>query len=178
MILFGAIYHRLLVKPHPASPRPLPADVVSTQRTNYKNHLTPTGWVGPSFGRFNILCMYSAAAVSTTPPNVRQSRSAVYSVLEHTRLQTLLLQSADSLGLSRCPITALLCNAFFLLNSSGPLVRNSNLGLVLIPYRASQFQYNLLWSVSYWSGWKKSQFVVCVEFPTSLMFDMPFGLSS
>ena len=30
------------------------------------------------------------------------------------------------------------------LYSSGPLVRNSNLGLVLIPYRASQFQYNFL----------------------------------
>ena len=43
---------------------------------------------------------------------------------------------------------------------SSPLVRNSNLGLVLIPYRASQFQYNFLWSVSYWSGWKKSQFLV------------------
>ena len=28
--------------------------------------------------------------------------------------------------------------------SSGPLVRNSNLGLALIPYRASQFQYNFL----------------------------------
>ena len=28
--------------------------------------------------------------------------------------------------------------------SSGPLVRNSNLGLVLIPYRASQFQYTFL----------------------------------
>ena len=28
--------------------------------------------------------------------------------------------------------------------SSGPLVRNSSLGLVLIPYRASQFQYNFL----------------------------------
>ena len=43
VILFGAIYHRLLVKPHPASPQPLPADVVSTQRTKYKNHLTPMG---------------------------------------------------------------------------------------------------------------------------------------
>ena len=52
VILFGAIYHRLLVKPHPASPQPLPADV-STQRTKYKNHLTPMGWGGPlSFGRF------------------------------------------------------------------------------------------------------------------------------
>ena len=46
VILFGAIYHRLLVKPHPASPQPLPADVVSTQRTKYKNHLTPMGWGG------------------------------------------------------------------------------------------------------------------------------------
>ena len=53
VILFGAIYYRLLVKPHPASPQPLPADVVSTQRTKYKNHLTPMGWRGPlSFGRF------------------------------------------------------------------------------------------------------------------------------
>ena len=61
---------------------------------------------------------------------------------------------------------------------SGPLVRNSNLGLVLIPYRASQFQYNFLWSVSYWSGWQKKPVSCCVEFPTSLMFGMPFGLSS
>ena len=43
VILFGAIHHRLLVKPHPASPQPLPADAVSTQRTKYKNHLTPMG---------------------------------------------------------------------------------------------------------------------------------------
>ena len=62
---------------------------------------------------------------------------------------------------------------------SGPLERNSNLGLliVLIPYRASQFQSNLLWSVSYCLGWKKKA-VSRVEFPTSLAFDMPFGLSS
>ena len=54
VILFSAIYHRLLVKPHPASPQPLPADVVSTPRTKYKNHLTPMGWGGPlSLGRFN-----------------------------------------------------------------------------------------------------------------------------
>ena len=92
-----------------------------------------------------VRCMYSAAAVSTTPPNVRQSRSAVYSVLEHTRLHTLLVQSADSLALSRCPITALLlCNALLYNCSSGPLERNSNLGLVLIPFRASQLQYNFL----------------------------------
>ena len=47
--------------------------------------------------------------------------------------------------------------------SSGPLVRNSNLGLVLvlIPYRASQFQYNFSSSVSYWSGWKKASFSLC-----------------
>ena len=65
--LFGAIYHRLLVKPHPASPQPLPADV-STQRTKYKNHLTPMGWGGPlSFGRLksvqhnqNTCHLYSA----------------------------------------------------------------------------------------------------------------------
>ena len=45
-------FTRLLVKPHLASPRPLPADV-STQRTKYKNHLTPMGWDGPlNFGRF------------------------------------------------------------------------------------------------------------------------------
>ena len=43
--------------------------------------------------------------------------------------------------------------------SSGPLVRNSNLGLVLIPYRASQFQYNFL-SVSSWWRRKKRQFLV------------------
>ena len=68
--------------------------------------------------------------------------------------------------------TALLAVLSFVLcssinySSSGPLVRNSNLGLliVLIPYRASQFQYNFLWSVSYWSGWKKSQFLVVSNF--------------
>ena len=54
VIVFGAICHRLLVKPHPASPRPLPADVFSTQWTKYKKHLTPMGWGGPlTFGRFN-----------------------------------------------------------------------------------------------------------------------------
>ena len=51
-----------------------------------------------------------------------------------------------------------------LLYSSGPLVRNSNLGVVLVPYRASQFKYNFLWSVSYWSEWKKSQFLVVSNF--------------
>ena len=51
-----------------------------------------------------------------------------------------------------------------ILYSSGPPVRNSNLGLVLIPFRASQSQYNFLWSVSYWSGWKKSQFLVVSNF--------------
>ena len=44
VILFGAIYHRLLVKPHPASPQSMPPDDFSTQRTKYQNHLTPMGW--------------------------------------------------------------------------------------------------------------------------------------
>ena len=68
---------------------------------------------------------------------------------------------------------------FFRLCSSGPLARNSNLGLLIVlnPCRASQFQYNFLRSVSYWSGRKKKPVICCVEFPTSLMFDMPFGLS-
>ena len=33
-------------------------------------------------------------------------------------------------------------------SSSSPLIRNSNLGLVLIPYHTSQFQYNFVWSTS------------------------------
>ena len=47
MILFGAIDHRLLVKPHPASPQPLPADVVSTQRTKIQKPSYANGlrWV-------------------------------------------------------------------------------------------------------------------------------------
>ena len=56
VMLFGAIYHRLLVQPHPTSPQPLPADVVSTQRTKYKHHLRPMGWGGPlGFARFKIV---------------------------------------------------------------------------------------------------------------------------
>ena len=47
VILFGAIYHRLLVKPHPESPQPLPTDVASTQRTKYKSILRQWAEVGP-----------------------------------------------------------------------------------------------------------------------------------
>ena len=40
-------------------------------------------------------------------------------------------------------------------SSSAPLVRNSNLGLVLIPYRASQFQFLT------GRGEKKASFLLC-----------------
>ena len=57
VILFGAIYHRLLVKPHPESPQPLPVDV-STQRTKYKTILRQWAEVAKTdlLHSFFILC--------------------------------------------------------------------------------------------------------------------------